>query len=163
MPDRWLEELSKRIQSELRSRPIQFLIERELQDVERSRLYDELSRRYVELWRPVFGPCIALAAVHAAADASREDTSFIELMSTQQPMRPGRTRASSSSSTSACTWLQTSEVGMTSTGQPSSDSSKSISPTNRIPTTALDPGGTSGWSIGMPVFPRSVFQPLLNY
>ena len=55
MPDRWLEELSERIQSELNARPVQFLVERELQDVERSRLYDELSRRYPELWRPVFG------------------------------------------------------------------------------------------------------------
>ena len=79
MPDRWLEELSERIQSELKSRPIQFLVERELQDVERSRLDHELSRRYPELWRPIFRPCIALAAVHAAADASRDDTSFIEL------------------------------------------------------------------------------------
>ena len=79
MPDRWLEELSERVQCELKSRPLQFLVERELEDVERSRLYDELSRRYPELWRPVFGPCIALAAVHAAADASREDTSLIEL------------------------------------------------------------------------------------
>ena len=87
MPDRWLEELSERIQSEVNSRPVQFLIERELQDVERSRLYDELSRRYLELWRPVFGPCVALAAVHAAADASREDTSFIELF--YQRLQPG--------------------------------------------------------------------------
>ena len=52
MPDRWLEELSERIQSS-ESRPIQFLVERELQDVERSRLYDELSRRYPGLWRPI--------------------------------------------------------------------------------------------------------------
>ncbi|HNV01784.1 MAG TPA: hypothetical protein PKH99_00560, partial [Vicinamibacterales bacterium] len=79
MSNRWLEGLSERIQSELRARPIQFLVERELQDVEKSRLYDELGRRYLELWHPVFRPCIALAAVHAAAEGSRDDTSFIEL------------------------------------------------------------------------------------
>jgi hypothetical protein len=90
MSDRWLEDLGERVRLELRVRPVEFLIERELQADESTRLYDELRRRYNELWRPVLEPCLALAAVHAAASASREDTSFIELFYRRLGMSPDR-------------------------------------------------------------------------
>ena len=77
-PEAWLEKIGTTYLSQIELDEPQFLIETDVVDERLQELFQNISKAWPSRWTPAKRICLALAAVHAAARADENESSFRE-------------------------------------------------------------------------------------